>query len=329
MTYLIRRIAFLLVSLWVAVTLNFFIPRMMPGNPAENLITRFQGRIDPMTLHALEIQFGISQRPLWEQYLEYLWNMLHGQLGISLTYYPVKVTTVIATSLPWTLGLVGITTVIAFVLGTLMGIYGSWHRGGVVDSIQSTVFTFMSAVPAFWLGLIFLWYFGLVRGWFPLNHAYADADVPAWKLSFILDVLHHAALPAFSMLITSLGGWMLGMRNNMIQTLGEDYVTFAEAKGVPEGRLMVTYAARNALLPSVTGFGMALASVVGGSILIETLFSYPGLGYQLSQAVSNQDYPLMQGLFLMISAAMLFANFLVDLVYGRLDPRVRRGGARA
>lgn len=328
MLYAIKRIGFFLLSLWAALTLNYIVPRMMPGNPADALIARMQGHVDARTLHALEIQFGISHSPWWLQYLTYLWNMLHGRFGLSILYYPVKVITVIGTALPYTLALIGTTTIITFIFGTLIGIYSAWRRNGVLDSLQSTIFTFLQSVPAFWLGLVLLWYFGFVKGWFPLNHAYDDAATPALTWGFIADVLRHAFLPGFSMFITGIGGWMVLMRNNMIQVQADDYVVFAEAKGIPERQLMLHYAARNAILPSVTGFGMAIASVVYGSILIEQIFSYPGVGYELTQAVQSQDYPLMQGLFLIISVTMLVANLIVDLLYGRLDPRVRRGGNR-
>ncbi|MCL6625095.1 MAG: ABC transporter permease [Alicyclobacillus shizuokensis] len=326
MIYVLKKVGFFIFQLWAALTLNFIIPRMMPGNPAEALIARMQGRIDARTLHALEVQFGISHAPWYQQYLSYLWNMLHGQFGLSVLYYPVKVTTVIGTSMPYTLGLVGMATIFSFILGTLLGIYGAWKRNGVVDSLQSTVLTFLQAVPAFWLGLVLLYYCGFVKGWFPIDHAYDDGMTPAFNWPFLASLLRHAALPGFALFITQLGGWMLLMRNNMIQTMADDYVVFAEAKGIPNGQLMTRYVARNAILPSVTGFGMALASVVGGSILVEQVFSYPGVGYELSQAVQSQDYALMQGLFLIISVTMLVANLLVDMLYARLDPRVRAGG---
>lgn len=328
MKYYLKRIGFLVLSLWMAATLNFLIPRLMPGNPAQNLIERMQGRIDARELHALMIQFGVSTDPLWKQYLQYLWDILHGEFGISVTYFPVKVTTVIATALPWTIGLIGVATIIAAVLGTLLGIVAAWKRNSLFDSIQSSFFIFLSGVPAFWLALILLWYFGFKLNWFPLYHGYSDGAIPNLSLSFILNVIHHLFIPAFAIIVTALGGWMLGMRNNMIQILGDDYVLFAEAKGIASRDIMMNYAARNAMLPSFTSFGMALAGVVGGSILIESLFSLPGLGMQLGAAIGNQDYALTQGLFLIISTTTLVANFIVDMMYGRIDPRVRVGGAQ-
>ncbi len=329
MRYFIQRLGFFVLSLMAAISINFFLPRLMPGNPAEAMIARYQGRLSPMALHSLELQFGVSNQPLWQQFLSYLNNTFHGNFGLSITYYPVPVMNVIANSLPWTLGLAGTATVIATVVGVFLGVLAAWHRGGVIDSILPLVTTFTSSIPYQWMALLLLYVFGFTLGWFPTAHSYSTILMPAWNGPFIVNVLYHAILPAATLIITAIGGWLFGMRNNMINILGEDYVVFAEAKGVKDKRLMLTYAARNAMLPSLTGFGMALGFVVGGAVLVENIFSYPGVGYQLVAAVQNEDYPLMQGLFLIISFAVLLANFIVEMLYGRLDPRVRKGGANS
>lgn len=325
MRYFLERLGFFALSLWAAVTINFILPRLMPGNPAVLMIGRFKGQISPRAIHALELQFGVTHLPLWQQYLGYLNNLVHGQLGLSLTYYPVPVSKIIAESLPWTLGLVGVSTVISVIIGVLLGIYTAWHRGQTWGSVVPTVATFTAALPYFWLGLILLYLMGYLWHWFPLSHAYSTSLTPALTLGFILNIVEHAILPSFTIVISSIGGWLLGMRNNMIQTLGEDYVLFGEARGLSDRRLMYQYAGRNAILPSMTGFAMAIGFVVGGALLTEIVFSYPGLGYQLLTAVQNEDYPLMQGLFLIIAFAVLLANFLIEMLYGRLDPRTRGG----
>ena len=326
MRYVLNRLRFLLVTLWAVVTINFILPRLMPGNPALLMIARFHGLINTQALHALELQFGVTSQPLWVQYMGYLNNLVHGNLGLSLTYYPVPVTTVIANSLPWTLGLAGTATVFSAVVGTLLGIRTAWRRGGALDSTLPVATTFTGAIPHQWLGLIFLYVLGFTFNWFPLSHAYSVGMTPTLSIRFILNVVDHAVLPGATMVIPTIGGWLLHMRNNMIQTLSDDYVVFAEAKGIRPNRLMYQYAARNAVLPNLTSFAMALGFVVGGAVLVEVVFSYPGIGYQLVNAVENEDYPLMQGLFLMIAVAVLLANFLVEIVYAKLDPRVRRGG---
>ncbi len=328
MRYVISRLGFLIISAWTAVTINFALPRMMPGNPAMLMVFRYQGTVSPLALHALEMQFGITNKPILVQYWQYLVNLIHGNLGISLTYYPVPVIKIIETSLPWTLGLAGTATVIAAVLGTLLGIYSAWHHNQTGDAVLTTGTTFTGAIPHQWLGLLLLLGMGYSLHWFPIAHSYASNMTPQWTFAFAGTVIYHAILPAITIVVPGMGGWLLHMRNNMIQTLGEDYMVFARAKGASTRSQMFRHAARNALLPSVTNFAMAIGFVVGGVILVEVVFSYPGVGYQLFTAVENEDYPLMQGLFLVISLSVLIVNFLVDLLYSWLDPRVRTTGDR-
>jgi peptide/nickel transport system permease protein len=315
-----------LLSLWAAVTINFVLPRMMPGNPALAMFARYKGSMSPQGLHALEVQFGFDNRPWIEQYLTYLWALVRGKFGYSFQYYPTPVSTIIRESLPWTIGLVGIATIISVFLGTALGIYISWRRGRLLDNILPPTTMFLQAVPYFWMAMLFVYVFGFRLGWFPMSHAYDTSLTPGVNVPFLSSVLYHAILPGFTILLGSFSGWLIGMRNNMISTLGEDYVVFAEAKGVSTPRLMFMYAARNAILPQITGFAIAIGNVVSGSILTEIVFSYPGIGLQLNNAVLNEDYPLIQASFLIIAVSVLLANFIVDLLYARLDPRIRTGG---
>ncbi len=326
MRYLSQKIVFFFVCLWAAVTINFILPRMLPGNPALAMFAKYQGQLNPNALHALEIQFGFSNKPIIIQYLQYLKNLITGHWGLSYTYYPTHVTTVIAHSLPWTVGLVGIATLVAVVVGTLLGIYIAWRRKGFLDNTLPVTTMFLQAMPYFWTGTLLLFFFAFVLHWFPLGHAYATTVMPGWNRPFIISVLGHSILPAITIFIGSVSGWIIGMRNNMINTLGEDYVVFAEAKGVSSWRLMTSYAARNAILPQVTSFALAMGLIVSGSILTEEVFSYPGIGFQLTNAVLSQDLPLIQSAFLIIAVAVLIVNLLVDILYARLDPRVRTGG---
>jgi peptide/nickel transport system permease protein len=321
--HLLRRISFYLVALWASITINFIIPRMAPGDPTGALMARFQGRMNPQAIYSLQLQFGISQDPFWTQYFHYLINLLHGNLGTSFTYFPTPVATVLSQEVPWTLALVGISVVISFTLGTLIGVLIAWKRGSLIDSILPPFLTFFSAIPYFWLALIALYVLAYTLNWFPLNGGYNTSTTIGWNPDFLLSSLSHALLPALTIVLASIAGWMLGMRNSMITTLTEDYVLLAEAKGLSEFRVMLAYAARNAILPNVTGFALSLGFVVGGSLLTEVVFSYPGIGYALLQAAQNSDYPLLQGIFLLIAMAVLGANFIADLVYVVLDPRVR------
>lgn len=329
MRYLARRVVFLLGTLWVAITLNFLIPRLMPGNPAETMMAKFMGRgqqINPAALHSIEVMLGISHASFLSQYKQYLVQVIHFNFGLSYSEFPYSVRYVIFQALPWTLGLVGLATIVSFIIGTGFGIFAAWHRDRPLASIITTVSAFTGAFPYFWFALALAYFLGFKFHWFPLTGGYEMGVSPHWSGSFVFDVIHHGILPALTIVISSLGGWLLGMRNNMINTLGEDFVLLANAKGLPERRISLQYVARNAILPSVTGFGMAIGFVVGGSLLTELVFAYPGMGYLLYNAVVNEDFPLMQGIFLIIVFCVVLANFLADLMYFLVDPRVRRGG---
>jgi peptide/nickel transport system permease protein len=324
MRFLVRRLGFLLVALWSALTVNFFIPRLMPGNPAEAMMARFRGHVNPDALHALEVAFGVSTHTsLAHAYVSYLNNTMHGRLGLSLGYSLEPVSKVIMKALPWSLGLVGVTTIIGFVIGTMVGAIAAWRRGGVLDSVLPPVFIVVSAFPYFWIGLLAVWLFALTLGWFPLLGGYTETATPALTWGFVGDILDHAVLPAMTILITAIGGWILTMRNNMITVVAEDYVKMARAKGLKPRRILWQYAGRNALLPNLTGFAMSLGFVISGAILVEYVFNYPGVGFMLLQAVEQEDYPLMQSLFLLITVAVLVAIFISDIATAILDPRTR------
>ena len=319
---LARRFGVYLVTAWVAITVNFLLPRMMPGNPVQTMIGKIQGRVTPEMMRAIELQFGVGlKQSLWSQYVHYWSALLHGDLGQSITL-SAPVSTVLGATLPWTIGLIGAATVISFVLGTLAGTALGWRRGSWMDS-SLPVATFFQAVPYFFLGTVLLLIFGSKLGWFPVVGAYGQGLTPGWNLEFIASVIRHAELPAITIVLSSIAGWMMGMRNMMVTTMDEDFVLVARAKGLP-GRRVVGYAARNAVLPSIANFSLAISLVVAGSLLVELVFSYPGVGNLLLQAVLNQDYPLLQGIFLVITFTVLAANLVADSVYVVLDPRTRQ-----
>jgi peptide/nickel transport system permease protein len=298
----------------------------MPGNPALAMMTKFHSAgANPQTLKALETLFGVNNRQgLLAQYVGYLHQMLTGNFGTSLSQYPASVTSVIGSAIWWTLGLVGVTTILAFLLGTGLGIVSAWRRGGKLDSVLPPVFVITSAIPYFWVAMVLVLVFGITLHWFPSQGGYyVTTDTPGFNLTFFQDVLNHAFLPAMALLITTIGTWILTMRNTMITTLAEDYVRMARAKGLPGWRIMLDYAARNAILPNLVGFAMSLGFVVSGAILVEYVFNYPGVGYMLLQAVDGEDYPLMQALFLLITVAVLFAILAADILTAIFDPRTR------
>jgi peptide/nickel transport system permease protein len=324
MRFVLRRLGFFVLTLWAALTLNFFLPRLMPGNPALAAIGNSRGAVSPQALKVLEAQFGTTHQNIASQYGSYLGDVATGKFGSSLTTQPgTSVGHIVLDAIPWTLGLVGLTTVLAFVLGTGIGIAGAWRRGGRLDSIMPPIFVIMTVIPYFWIGLILILVFGVKLRWLPYIDSYDITLTPGFNLTFIGNVVEHAILPAFTLLITTIGTWILTMRNTMITTLAEDYVRMARAKGLPGRRIMLDYAARNAILPNLTGFAMSLGFVVGGAILIEEVFNYQGVGFLLLQAVNNHDYPLEQALFLLITAAVLVAILISDIATAVLDPRTR------
>jgi len=319
---ILRRLALYALAAWASLSLNFLLPRLAPGDPAQAMVARFQGQLSPEAVVALREALGVTDAPLTTQYVDYLSRTLRGDLGVSAVYFPTPVSDLIVAALGWTLILTGTAVVISFVLGSLLGALAAWWRRGWFDSVAPPLFALLGTFPFFWLAMLLLYGLAGHLGWFPQRHAYGEHVAPGWSLPFVVSAARHAALPAITIVIGTIGGWMLAMRNNMIVVLREDYVALANAKGLPPWQVMLRYAARNALLPNVTGFGMALGFVLSGSLVTEVVFSYPGLGYLLLQAVQGQDYPLMQGLFLTITFAVLAANLLVDVVATRLDPRI-------
>ncbi|QZN86626.1 ABC transporter permease [Cellulomonas sp. C5510] len=324
MRFAVRRTVFYLFTAWAAITINFFLPRMMKGDPVSAYLQKNQGRISPEAADSLRTLFGLDDgKGLLQQYADYWGLLLRGDLGRSFSKGLAPVTDVIATALPWTVGLVGIATVLSFFLGTGLGSWIGWRRGSRADALVP-VATFFSTVPYFWMGLIAIAVFSTTLGWFPASHAYDKGSSPALTLDFVGQVIQHGTLPALTIVLASLGGWILGMRNMMVTVLDEDYVTVAEAKGLSPRRVMVNYAARNAVLPQLSSFALSLGFIVGGTLVMELVFSYPGVGKLLLDATTAKDYPLMQGLFLVITLTVLVANILADVAYAVLDPRTRQ-----
>jgi peptide/nickel transport system permease protein len=324
--FFLQRIAFYLFTVWAAITINFFIPRLVPGDPVQSLISKYQGQLSTKSIQSLYVLFGLDKhQSLWSQYIDYWKQLFHGDLGLSFTFFPAPVSQVIGQALPWTMLLVGITTVISFTLGTGLGVLAGWRRGSWTDSLLP-VTTFFSSVPYFWLGIIAIYLLAGPDSFFPSSGGFDSGLVPAWDQYFIPSAIQHSLLPALTILISSVSGWILSMRNMMVTVASEDYITVAHAKGLSERRVMVSYAARNALLPNVSGFALSLGFIVGGTLLVEIVFSYPGIGYNLFQAVGSKDYPLLQGIFLIITLSVLVANLLADVAYLLLDPRTRKEG---
>lgn len=327
MRYYVRKISYFVLTLWAAITLNFIIPRLQPGDPAEIMVRQLTGRgeVDPAQVAAIRTMLGYGDENVFVAYWQYLQQLASGDLGISFTYFPFPVVDVIGQALPWTLVLVGLTQVLSFVLGTLLGAFAAWRRNSRFDTTISIGSTFVGNLQSVWIGLLVLFLFAYTLGWFPASGGYGYTD-PGTPLH-VLDVISHGFLPALTLMVTAPIGFILSMRNTMVQVLGEDYIRLAGAAGLKDRTLALGYAARNAMLPVVTGFALSLGVLMGGSILIETVFDYPGMGRLLGEATANRDFPLMQAILLATIVIVLTANFIVDLIYPLIDPRARKSAA--
>jgi peptide/nickel transport system permease protein len=326
MPYVLRRLGFFVVTFWAAVSLNFLIPRLMPGNPVQALEAEHP-HLNPQAIHSLTVLLGGGYSgSLVSQYFTYWGRVLTLNFGISITTsFGTPVTTMVLHALPWTLGLVGVTTILAFLAGTLIGLVSAWRRGTLLDSALPPIFVITSAFPYFWVGLILIYVFAIRLGIFPQQGAYNFLnDSPGLNAHYLVDVFEHAVLPGLTILLTAIGGWILTMRNNVITVMADDYVRTARAKGLKPWRIMWAYVGRNAILPNLTGFAMSLGFVVSGAIVVEYVFNYPGLGTLLLTAVNGLDYPLMQALFLLITVAVLLSVLAADVATAIIDPRTRQ-----
>jgi peptide/nickel transport system permease protein len=322
--YVLRRLGVLVLMVWAALTLNFIIPRLMPGNPAEIMLAHIgaKGPVTPALRSELAASLGLPGGSLLSQYGHYLYDVAHFQFGLSYAFFPQTVSSLVWSSLPWTVALVGVMTLVSFAAGTAIGVTAAWHRNKRFDVAATVGSTFVASFPYFWTGLLLLYLFAFRLSWFPMSGG--SANPPSWTFGFIGDALAHSVLPGLTIFIGGIGVWALGMRNYTINVLGEDFIKFAQANGVRVRILLVRYAMRNAVLPQLTVFAIVFGNVVGGSLLVEEVFGYPGVGTLLYNAIFNLDYPLMQALFLIITLSVLIANFAVDLLHVRLDPRIAR-----
>jgi peptide/nickel transport system permease protein len=328
MRALLRRLGVYFLAAWVALTVSFLLPRVVPGNPVAGAVARASqsGNCNSVCVHAIEEQLGYNvHTSLWDQYVQYFGNLAQGNLGNSWSEN-APVSSLILQYLPWTLGLLVVATTIAFVGGTAIGILIAWRRGSWVDWILPGA-TFFQAIPYFFLALVIVLIFGqtgTMLKWFPSLFAYdIYAVTPGPNLPYVESVAAHAILPALTVILASMAGFILAMRNNMVTTLDEDFVLVAAAKGLP-ARKVVWYAARNALLPVVANFTIAISLLVSGQILVEIVFNYPGIGFHLFDALGKLDYSLVQGIFVVITLVVLAANLLADVVYVLIDPRARQ-----
>ena len=324
MRFLLRRLVFYVIALWAAITLNFLLPRLMPGSPLDGLIANYgeQIRSNPQILQQLKASLGSADEPIWRAYPHYLGDIATGDFGHSFAKQaPVGV--IIGNTLPWSIFLVGVGFLLSFVVGTTLGMLAAWRRGGITDNVATPVLMTLQSFPAFFLSLVAVYFLGLKLGWFPIQHAYDNGLSPGLNWTFLSSAIHHGLLPGLVIVLAFAGGWVLNMRTVMINTIGEDYVTMAHAKGLRDRRVMTWYAGRNAILPPLNGFAALFASAVGGLVFIEYIFSYPGAGLTLQQAVLGNDYALAQALRVGLPVTVILAKLVMDIFNRVLDPRLR------
>jgi peptide/nickel transport system permease protein len=326
MRWLLRRLVFYAFAVWVALTLNFLLPRLMPGSPIGGVLQHLspsQIQSNPGIIKTYEALLGGGNTSIWHDYVDYLHRIVHLDFGVSTSNYPAHVSEVVGRVLPYSIFLVGVAFLIAFGLGITLGMFAAWRRGGGFDTVVVPTFMALSAFPAFFTGLIAVYFLGLKLNWFPIQHAYDSGLVPGFDWAFLSSAFRHSQLPILVIVAAFTGGWVLNMRTVMINTIGEDYVTMAHAKGLRDRRVMTRYAGRNAILPPLNGFAAQFAGAVGGLVFIEYVFSYPGAGLTLQQAALGNDYPLTQALLLVFAFCVIGANFVMDMLNVLLDPRVR------
>jgi peptide/nickel transport system permease protein len=327
--YVLKRFGIFLVIIWAASTLNFLLPRLSTQNPIlDKLMSQaatsgyLQTGIEEM-VKEYEAKFGLD-KPLYIQYFVYIGDVLQLNFNYSIANYPRTVLSLMQDAMPWTIGLLGMTTLLAFGLGTLLGALMGWPRAPtfIAKFLFPPLLTF-SAVPFYLLGLVLVYFLSFQVKVFPTFGGYTVGRIPNWgSFLFWLDIAHHAVLPAVSIILGGIGMWALGMRAMMVTTQGEDYMIFAEAKGLKGSTLFLRYAVRNALLPHVTGLALALGHILSGAVLVEVVFSFPGIGTTLFHAIRENDYFTIQGIVLGIIASLALATFILDLVYPLLDPRI-------
>lgn len=325
----LKRILRALVTIYLVASLIFIVVNIMPGDIVSEIAHQIASDLRIPFEQAYEMAAALYGKPEagFENYLKYISSLfLKGDLGYSYSFRR-SINEIILGALPWTIFILSISLLISFALGSIIGLIAAWRRKGLIDISVTTFSIITQSFPSILIALILFMIFSVELGLFPRGGAYDPRVTPGFNIGFIASVFYHAALPILSLVIEGLGGWILIMRNSAISVLGEDYVYAAQARGLRERRIFFTYVGRNSILPPVTILALSFGGVIGGSVLIESIFRYPGIGYFFVQAISRRDYPLMQGLFFMMALGIIVSNLIVDLIYPKLDPRVKTQNA--
>ncbi|HIC94764.1 MAG TPA: ABC transporter permease [Anaerolineae bacterium] len=325
--YLLERFVIFMVTIIISVTIVFFVPRLVPGDPLGAVFTKLAaigGSLNaPELVEEYKRLFGLD-KSLWEQYVSFLRELARGNLGYSISSFPSQVSDLLRSALPWTIGLLTLTTLISWILGSLIGAVVGWkgRKSRLCQALVPAALV-LYTIPYYILAIVLVFLFAFYWPIFPLSGAYSVGSRPELTLDFALDVLRHAALPALSIVLVSLGWWFLSMRSLITTLKGEDYILQAEAKGLSERRILWSYAFRNALLPQTTGLAISLGRIVGGALITEVIFAYPGVGWLIYNSIKSLDFPVIQGSVLLIIFSVALANFIIDIAYPLIDPRIR------
>ena len=327
LSYLLRRVGLFFLIVWLAATVNFFLPRISGQNPIEDKLMQqatmggYQQAGMQEMVREYNAKFGLD-KPLWQQYLTYLGDMVQLNFNYSISNYPKTVLEMMAEAIPWTIGLLSMTTILSFTLGTLLGALLGWPKTPQFLKWLFPPLILLHAIPYYLFGMVLTYFFAFRLKLFPIFGGYTAGTIPTLSLAFVGDVLSHSILPAAAMIFVAIGGWALGMRAMMITTEGEDFMLFGEAKGLKGATLFMRYALRNALLPQTTSLALALGHIVSGAVLVETVFAYPGIGTVLYHAIRESDHYLIQGIVFSVIVTLGIATLILDLIYPILDPRI-------
>jgi peptide/nickel transport system permease protein len=331
--YILRRSLVVIFVIFIVVSGSFFLIRMMPGNPMQVLYQQLvkQGGLSPQQIdQQIKVYYGVQQHgALWDQYVQYMWHAAQGNFGRSITDPTHTVAQIIKQALPWTIFIVASALLVSFVLGTAVGTIMAVAGERALGKVLTTVTTLFSAIPSYVTALLLIWQLAAIHSLFPIQGNYASGVTPGYNLAFLGSVLYHAILPIIASTIGAFGGWALWMKGSTVSTLGADYIRAGESWGLTKRRINQTYIGRNSMLPLVTNLALSLGTMFGGGLFIETFFTYPGIAYYMVQAIGNRDYPLMMGCFIVLTTATVVANFVIDLLYPFIDPRIARVGGQA
>lgn len=322
----LKRAALAVVMIYIVTTVVFFVVHLMPGNPYDVIVNQLihQGMNRTQAENQVKALFGYQPNaPLITQYWRYLGLLIHGNLGTSLMYPGQSVLQLIAKSVPWTVLVVAVSLLISFGIGTLLGALAAYFRGTWIDHVLTIGTSLLNGIPQYLTGILLFYFLAVIWRWFPMGGAFGGRVTPGFNLPYIGSVAEHAILPISAFVISSFSGWALSMKSNTISILGEDFITAAKAMGILERHIVISYVSKNAMLPLFTGLVLSIGFIFGGSLFVEQIFNYPGLGYLFTQATYGRDFPLLEGCFLLLTVAVIFSNLIADLLYSKLDPRIR------